>query len=372
MTLPSIGTLVAALQRPDSLAALGAAGWDLLIRQGRQADLLARIGARAQAGGVWDGLPDAPRRHLASAMRLAARQHRELRHEVAQVARALAPIGVPVVLLKGAAYAMAGLDAAVGRMVSDVDILVPRERLAEVESALMLAGWISTNRDAYDQHYYRTWMHELPPLQHMRRGTVLDVHHAILPPTARLKPDSRRLLERTRALPGEGDVRVLDEADMVLHSAAHLFHEGELEMGLRGLVDLDALLRAFAAGDGDFWSGLLARARQLQLERPLQQALRYTGLLLGTPVPSAVTEVLGASPAARAGAWRLRGMDALFLRALRPAHASASDAWTPAARFVLYWRGHWLRMPPGRLAWHLLRKTVKSAASLSKKEGNPA
>jgi hypothetical protein len=66
-------------------------------------------------------------------------------------------------------------------MFSDVDVLVPRDRLADVEAALMLAGWASTNPSEYDQHYYRRWMHELPPLQHIRRQTVLDVHHAILP-----------------------------------------------------------------------------------------------------------------------------------------------------------------------------------------------
>ena len=49
------------------------------------------------------------------------------------------------------------------------------------EAALMLDGWASGHRSAYDQRYYRTWMHELPPMQHIQRGTVLDVHHAIAP-----------------------------------------------------------------------------------------------------------------------------------------------------------------------------------------------
>ncbi len=360
MSLPRIDTLVAAVKRPETLPALSLKDWDLVIRQGRQADLLARIGALAQGGNQWDAIPAAPRRHLASAMKLADRQHRELRHEVSQVARALAPIGVPVVLLKGAAYAMAGLDAAVGRMVSDVDVLVPRSRLTEVESALMLGGWVSMNRDEYDQRYYRTWMHELPPLKHIQRGTVLDVHHAIMPLTARLKPDSGLLLDSARVLDDEGQIAVLSQPDMVLHSSAHLFHEGNLELGLRGLVDLDALLREFATDDG-FWPELLSRAAQLQLEWPLHQALRYVGMLLETPVPASAVEALCSTPAVQLNARRQRWMDALFLRALRPAHASASDSWTPVARFLLYLRGHWLRMPPGKLTWHLLRKLFRSA-----------
>ena len=42
--------------------------------------------------------------------------------------RALAPLGVPVILMKGTAFHAAGLDASVGRSVGDLDILVPRDR----------------------------------------------------------------------------------------------------------------------------------------------------------------------------------------------------------------------------------------------------
>lgn len=359
MNLLSMQVLLDALHRPSRLPGLSLGDWDLLIRQGRRADVLARIGESARLHGLWDSLPPQPRRHLESAMKLAQRQHVELLHEVQAIARALEPLGEPVVLLKGAAYVASGLAAARGRMVSDVDILVPRQRLAEVESALMMGGWVQTNHDAYDQRYYRQWMHELPPLRHVKRGSVLDVHHAILPPTARLKPDSALLLVDSVAAAGDERIRVLSPPDMVLHSAAHLFHEGELEMGLRGLVDLDALLRGFGA-DLDFWPALQARALQLDLQGPLYLALRYTRLLLQTPAPEGLETELHAA-AQRRGAVMPTGLqDALFLRALRPDHATASDGWTPLARAALYLRGHWLRMPPALLGWHLLRKLFKS------------
>lgn len=359
MTPHSVAVLLDALVRPASLAELSLAQWDLLVRQGRRADVLARIGENARLHGVWDNLPSQPKRHLESAMKLAARQHMELQHEVKAIARALEPLGEPAVLLKGAAYSLAGLSAGRGRMVSDVDILVPRQRLAEVESALMMAGWLQTNRDAYDQQYYRNWMHELPPMRHIKRGSVLDVHHAILPLTARLKPDSALLLVDTLAAGDDERVRVLSRPDMVLHSAAHLFHEGELEMGLRGLVDLDALLREFGS-DLEFWPALQSRAQRLDLEGPLYQALRYTRLLLQTPVPEGMEVELQVAARRRGAAMHPGLQDALFLRALLPDHATAADRWTPLARWVLYLRGHWLRMPPTLLTWHLVRKFFKS------------
>src|SRR3954465_14849818 len=80
--------------------------------------------------------------------------------EAEMARRALAPLGVPIVLLKGTAYAAAGLDAATGRSIGDLDILVPRPALAEVERVLLAAGWEWVKEDAYDDLYYRRWMHE--------------------------------------------------------------------------------------------------------------------------------------------------------------------------------------------------------------------
>jgi hypothetical protein len=364
MSLPSMALLTSVLSGTRPMPELGAAEWDLLIRQARNADLLARLGGLARNRGDWAALPSAPRQHLESALKLCERQHTELRHEVGHIGKALAPLGLPVVLLKGAAYVAANLDAASGRMVSDVDILVPRERLADVESALMMAGWVSTNQDAYDQRYYREWMHEIPPLQHMSRGAILDVHHAILPLTARFKPDTAALMASAVPVNDSSMLRVLCPADMVLHSAAHLFHEGELEMGMRGIVDLDALLRGFSL-DAAFWERLLERAARLDLNWPLYQALHYSHHMLGTPVPDGVLRQVAQRLPQRLFAWRQGLLDALYLRALRPAHLSLNDPWTPLARFLIYLRGHWLRMPPHLLLRHLLRKFLFSHRSES-------
>lgn len=361
----SVDELLAAMSPSTDLSSWNGAQWDRVIRLARNADVVARIGESALVGGSWDCIPPEVRRHIESAQVLTRRQHDEIRMEVAALEQALQSIQLPLVLLKGAAYALAGLRASAGRMVSDLDILVPRERLADVEMALMLNGWISSNRDAYDQRYYRKWMHELPPMIHMKRGTSLDVHHAILPLTARLKPNTALLLGDAVAVDGYEHVRVLSRVDMVLHSATHLFHEGELELGFRGLVDLDALLREFSPVAG-FWDDLFQRARELDLEWPLFYALRYTLKLLGTPVPEAASEHLKSCDRLNASGCRLRMMDALFLRALLPAHELTSDAWTPLARFALYVRGHWLRMPPWLLVWHLLHKAISPSTESTK------
>jgi hypothetical protein len=345
-----------ALRQPQQLLALTPAGWDVLVRQARRAGLLARIACMLEAQGSIDSVPDAPRAHLKAAITSAEANHADAMRELARIDRALAPSGVQPVLLEGAAYVAAGLLPAMGRVLTDIDILVPKDRLAEVEVALTSHGWATTHHSTYDQRHYSERMHELPPLRHIRRKTVLNVRHAILPETARLKPSSARLLSNARALDSPQRFAVLDHADMVLHSTVTLFHSGDLSQGLRKLSDLDLLLRHLGRGPG-FWSDLVERARELDLARPLHYGLRYANLLLGTPVPRDCLQSTN-------GPGRLTSAisDWLWIRALRPQHSSATDRWTPAAMFALYVRAHWLRMSPVLALRHLATKALQLRA----------
>ena len=343
------------LIRPEAISTLNLTDWDLLIRQARHSNLLGRLASRLAENQLLARVPEQPRSHLESALGVAQRQMQAVQWEVNRIVQALDKINVPIVLLKGAAYIMQQLPTAQGRLFSDVDILVPKPQLEAVELALKIHGWITTQHDAYDQRYYRNWMHELPPMQHLTRQTLLDVHHTILPETARYHPDPRLLLAAAKPVAGFDDrVKVLAPIDMLLHSATHLFHEGELNHGLRDLTDLDSLLRHFSAQDHAFWETLVVRAKQLDLTRPLYYALRYTGMVLNTPVPLRATQV-------GAPNWVTRKlMDALFRRAFQPPHPSCQDWLTRPALWMLFVRAHWLKMPPWLLIRHLFHKAFIS------------
>lgn len=348
--------ILQALRQLDTLAFFSLADWDLLLRQARKANLLVRLYALLQERDQLQQVPAQAREQLEWSQAVAERHHQSVLWEVRQIQKALKQVDAPVVLLKGAAYVTAGLPAALGRIFTDIDILVPKASINQVEAALMLHGWMSTHHDAYDQRYYRTWMHELPPMQNIRRGTVIDVHHAILPETAYIHPDSNKLLAAAQNLQGYDGFKVLAPSDMVLHSAVHLFHEGELDNGLRDLSDIDSLLRHFAA-NACFWPELIERAQVLELSRPLFYALRYCSRLLHTPVPFSVSKAVEAGKPNR---FILALMDAFYSRALLPVHPSCSDWFTGSARYMLYLRANWLRMPPLLLARHLFHKAFIS------------
>src|SRR5258705_11282712 len=154
-----VGTV---LQAPQQLVAYTLPQWEEMIHQARGANLLARIAQSLSEFDLLPRVPPAPRAHLEAALVMATAQTDAVEREVAFLGKALATVNVDLVLLKGAAYLIAGLPAARGRVFSDVDILVPHGKLSEVESALMLHGWSTMHHDAYVHRNYRHGIHEFP------------------------------------------------------------------------------------------------------------------------------------------------------------------------------------------------------------------
>lgn len=342
------------LRKPEDLAGARLSDWDRLLPAARQAGLLPRLTLGIERTIGLAAVPDQVRPYLLSAKRQAEHRQRAARTEIVRIAELLAPLLDKIVLLKGAAYLAADLPPAAGRIFSDIDILVPKGELAGVEAMLSLGGWRLGDIDPYDEQYYRRWMHQLPPLANAARGSVVDVHHTIVPLTARIDLAAAELLNAARPVPGHPKLAVLSPPDMVLHSAVHLFNEGEFARGLRDLDDLNLLLRHFGV-DAAFWDVLLSRAASLGLGRPLFFALRYAAALLDTPVP---VHVLTA--ASRHGpALGTSFMDAVFGRALRSPHPACRDALSGPALSLLYARAHYLRMPLHLLLPHLVRKAVR-------------
>jgi hypothetical protein len=339
--------LLHALSQPQATAALRPAEWSRLLSIARSVNLLGTLAERVHRAQV--AVPAPVARHLDGARQLAARQRLSVQWEVHNLQSALERLGVPVVLLKGSAYVLGQHAASVGRLFGDIDVLVPREALGEVESALMLDGWVSAKTSEYDQRYYRQWMHELPPMVNLRRGAVVDIHHTILPPTSRHSPDPARIIERAAPVEGLPGIRVPSPEDLVIHSITHLVHEGELHNGLRDLVDIDTMLRGFPAQQHDFWPRFTEAVTQHGLAQPVAFGLALVQRILATPIPPDVWQQMAAHGPSR-------GLEAVYRRALQAPARGHADAVDALASTLVYIRAHWLRMPPGLLIRHLATK----------------
>jgi hypothetical protein len=364
---PDGAVLLSVMRDPRQALQLGVTDWNALLECARRHALIARLSVLLQDGGCFESLPQVAQEVLSDAQRAADSNHTLLRYEANRVVHALRDIDVPVVLLKGGAYIMAGLPPARGRVSGDLDILVPRTRIGEVEQAMIAHGWISLVTDSYDEHYYREWSHQIPPLRHSERDSELDVHHTIAPPTGPARPDAEAILAAARPIPnarrGEARLRVLCPADMVLHSAVHLFNE-QMTMALRDLSDMHDLLGHFGRDPG-FWTQLVERAILHRVERPLFYCARYCQKFLGTQVPATTSEAIAAfSP----GGFALRVMDRLVEAALIHAPQDRPDRGADFARWLLFVRAHRLRMPLRMLVRHLAVKTLRRSRESSDQE----
>ncbi len=374
--MKAMAHLVAALRDPASVAGLSGPQWSALMSVARGEVLLGTLAHRVAD----QPLPGSVAAELRAALASANQAQIHALWEAEMCHRALSPLGITPVLLKGTAYAAAGLPNAAGRQIGDLDILVPRDRLDEAEAALISAGWEWVKDDPYDQAYYREHMHELPPLIHKTRDRMIDVHHTILPLTAKPRPDVAAMLadavallgdayppsrlregsgvglngERTRLVfgsfppltppaGGRGTLQILCPTDMVCHAAAHLFADGDMAGGLRNLWDIHSLLSEFSGGKDDdgFWQDLQSRAQQHQLWPAVHRAIRLSHSLFATNIPSAM-------------AGRVRHDKYYRIRML------ARDDWGREShrliRLIFYIRSHLIRMPLPMLLRHLWTK----------------
>lgn len=348
---PDDRLLLRLLRNPCELAGLSAQEMSRALDAAESARLLGWFVSHLPQRSCPGDAPPWLHERLVHAERLIAEYDRAVEWEIVRLRRALNESGITWVLLKGGGYLAANLPNGHGRRVADLDVLVPEADLPRAERLLRQHGWEFPPLDPYDERYYRQWMHELPPMIHQYRGAVVDLHHALLPRTSRLHPSTDRLMQRlVEVAPG---VRVLCPSHMVLHAAAHLFHDGEIAGAIRDLIDVDSMLRFFTR-DPTFWEDLIGEASALGLTRPLYYALRYARRILGTPIPAEVVDA--SAPWGPTAVVRFL-MDTLVERTLRGRASRGSDG----SAFALYVRSHWLRMPPLLLVPHLLRKVTRSA-----------
>lgn len=353
MSVANTSPLLRFLAEPTSTQNFGPEEWSLMFSEARRVGLLGRLSSSLE---LLDATPPVRlRNHVSSSLVEVAAFQRDVLRELDHIDRALAGLGTPVLLLKGACYVRMGLKAARGRIFSDVDILVAKDRVGHAEASLMLGGWLTGELDPYDQRYYREWSHEVPPMTNRRRGTTIDLHHALAMPTCRIHIDSEKMVRD--AIPVEDSDfwwRLKDE-DMVLHAASHLMLNSEFDRGLRDLWDIDLLFRQFSGSSVNFADSLMERSANVGLEEIAQQALFLARHFFGTPVPERI----------------ISKQDGLFVRlvgcAASTRHLDTRPRWQRVADLLLSYREMYLRLPSRLLTVHLAHKTADLFGRSAKK-----
>lgn len=262
------------------------------------------------------------------------------RFECDQLCQALEGTGIEPVLLKGAAYQKAGERAGQYRRSSDLDILVTKSELKPLEQALRRAGFedhIAT-MNPYDQAYYRNYMHELPPLIHKDRRTLIDVHHALTPITARVRENTGEMIKKSVQVENM-PLRIFAPKDRFLHAALHNLYDDSFANPLRHMLDLYHIYQALSDQDR---KDLTDRAVTLNLTKPYLMAQRL------------LYQCFDIAPVGKIQ----NNLDFWMASVMYLCVKNGRTEGVPG--FILYLRSHFLRMPIAMLMRHLSSKSRRS------------
>tara|TARA_R110000744_G_scaffold114135_5_gene213524 strand:+ start:4287 stop:5369 length:1083 start_codon:yes stop_codon:yes gene_type:complete len=327
--------------------------WELLIRIAREASVLPRVAYALDT--VMESVPEYAQTHLISAKYHAKLLAQQVQFEAREFKRILpVELQAEIIYLKGAAYTLSGCTAGRGRVFSDIDMLVSKTNLREVEARLSVYAWFTQPTDDYDDMYYRQWAHEIPPLKHSGRGTILDVHHNLVPLISGKAPDINDFTAGARTL--SCGARVLSPGAMILHSAVHLFYQEEYHHGFRDLSDLHLLFSEFGCEQA-FWDELFILAQKTGFGLELALALRYVNMLFDTHIPQAELH--------KSQLWlppkiKLKIFDWIYSRVLQPHHTLCNVSGLGLANTMALVRGHWIKMPVHILLMHTAAKGYRN------------
>ena len=336
---------------PSTIDQFSLAQQHILIRGARKAGLLASIAIQLQQDeACWRTLDEGIRRHLHSALIYSQRQHQQIRHEMNLLQTILVPTPFRCYFLKGAGYVVRGDNIHGGRIMSDIDVLVERRHLNNVEALLKQHRWVGKQVSDYDDKYYREWAHEIPPMLNVERNTTLDLHHNLVPPVSNRMPDASWFTQDAIAI--SDNIYVLRPAATLLHSAVHLIMNEEFHHGLRDLADIHKMLLAY---DGDaFWDDLLSLARQAKFQQELLYTLQLHAQIWPTTTnaKTVISQLQQDVTSPSHGFWLQA-----YRWAIVPEIEELDSVKSRAARFLCFLRGHSQKMPLPILIRHLSFKT---------------
>lgn len=340
------------LEEPELLYGLDDIQWQDLLRILRYNDLVATLASTI----VCYGIPiesSYAEKHLIAAETYSTRQSQQVINEAYNLTSILDEIEIYPAFLKGAAYSIANDKNAQGRLMSDVDILVAKEHLPDIEIKLKEHGWHEKEVSDYDDNYYRKWSHELPPYYHHGSGTTLDIHHTLIPPITGKQVPIEHILGSAEARKG---LYVLPLEWRLLHCIIHFFYNEDYDKPFRDFWDIKCLIDA--AAKEEKLENVLMIAKQNGFKSELAYCLLLLQLKYERPYLSQLNGLLS-----------LNFKEKVFVRyvlshAVVLRHRLTDTIQNKICVFIMFVRGHIKKMPLKILLPHACIKLCRSVTGL--------
>ncbi len=270
------------------------AQWEALVDEAVRQRIAAFAWHRLSRGPARSSMPETVQQRLRDLYLRGAFRNTLLLREAADIAARLTARGVPVLFLKGVHLAAHTYAEPALRSMADIDLMVPRDRLADVDRMFVEWGWGPLPRPDIEA-FCRRFPHTAP--LHKEGSFPFEVHYAIERPTSPFRIDVDGLWERARTIDIEGvPVRVLSTEDLLLHLCLHASYHHRFDRApLKSLVDV-AVVTDRHEGEID-WTGLSERAAVWGASPFVYCTLRLARELLDAAVPEGALEAFGHAPA---------------------------------------------------------------------------
>lgn len=295
------------------------------------------------------------------------------RHRLEPVLRLFDAHRLPHLLLKGAPLAFSVYPNPGARPMDDVDLLVPLADAREATRLLLEAGGQLLQNPVPPRGPRPEDPDPLLFKHGLAIGTAqqlnLDLHWFALADCCAPGIDDG-FWARRRPLPALAGAWQPAPEDNVLHLCVHGLRAGPIS-SVRWIADVVLALRA--AGPDFDWRLLLAEARRRRLVAPVRHALTYLAENFDAPIPDEELTRWRAEPvgllerAAHHGnvsANWFTQFAATWLRYRRT--AAGRRGWLRRwAGFPAYLSHSWGHVSYGRVAWHILRRSVRRGRARS-------
>jgi hypothetical protein len=300
------------------IALSGSVRWVTFVELASNCLVAPALLAAARENGLDDSLPMDVVAYLEGMATLNRQRNELIRTQAVELASILNDQNVAPVLLKGGAHLFSGLYADPGhRVMIDLDILIPVDRLFDCASALRRHGYEVLWDNGYPAH------HHYPPLG--RPGGIVSVElhvEALDYPYERLLGPAEIFKTALTLNCGGASLAVPSPQARTVHAIAHAqlsnhdYVYGSL--ALRELVDFAHLCRIYK-NDID-WADIRRRFAECRAVTALGYHALAAKTLLGVPVDPEVRTSATARVLYRRAAWQVSapGLLDLGIRLLRP------------------------------------------------------
>lgn len=223
---------------------------------------------------------------LAKTSHLVGYKNMKILIELTRLAKALEDKGIEVILLKGAALLASSVYSSPSqRKMSDIDILIKKEDLLEVETTLESLGFLPNGKENDNvAEWYRKYFREITYYKSAGNYCV-DVHWSI---NEFFNIPYHELKNRSKSLDLNGvNMFTLSPEDTLLHLCLHAVFQDCLTIDFRHWADFVRIAQMDLN-----WSQVVINARRYRVEQVLYVAFYLEHKFLGVQIPLNVLDEL--------------------------------------------------------------------------------